>query len=140
MARRSRGVLEDVVVDAVRDGVAETGRSLTVAQVLDRIRPDGQTSPAYTTVMTTLTRLAEKGVLQREPQGRAYAYSPAATPAETSAARTARSMRRLLDAEGRRADVLSRFVAELDPQDEELLLAVLRGTDPPTSIPTGTGA
>ena len=32
---------------------------------------------AYTTVMTTMSRLAEKGVLHRHREGLAYVYSPA---------------------------------------------------------------
>ncbi|NWF78841.1 MAG: BlaI/MecI/CopY family transcriptional regulator [Chloroflexi bacterium] len=32
---------------------------------------------AYTTVMTTMSRLAEKGVLNRQREGLAYVYSPA---------------------------------------------------------------
>ena len=32
---------------------------------------------AYTTVMTTMTRLAEKGVLNRHREGLAYVYTPA---------------------------------------------------------------
>src|SRR3712207_2674482 len=34
---------------------------------------------AYTTVMTTMSRLAEKGVLHRHREGLAYAYTPAIT-------------------------------------------------------------
>ncbi|RRR75585.1 MAG: BlaI/MecI/CopY family transcriptional regulator [Candidatus Viridilinea halotolerans] len=34
---------------------------------------------AYTTVMTTMSRLAEKGVLNRYREGLAYVYSPAIT-------------------------------------------------------------
>jgi predicted transcriptional regulator len=34
---------------------------------------------AYTTVMTTLDRLFKKGLLDREPDGRAFRYSPRAT-------------------------------------------------------------
>ncbi len=34
---------------------------------------------AYTTVMTVMGRLAEKGLLSRSQQGRAYLYSPAET-------------------------------------------------------------
>lgn len=32
---------------------------------------------AYTTVMTVMSRLAEKELLQRHPEGRAYIYEPA---------------------------------------------------------------
>lgn len=34
---------------------------------------------AYTTVMTTLDRLFKKGLLDREPDGRAFRYAPRAT-------------------------------------------------------------
>jgi predicted transcriptional regulator len=39
----------------------------------------GRREIAYTTVMTVMTRLAEKGHLQRRPEGRAYIYSPLKT-------------------------------------------------------------
>src|SRR6478672_37143 len=34
---------------------------------------------AYTTVMTTMSRLAEKGILSRQREGLAYVYTPAIT-------------------------------------------------------------
>lgn len=37
---------------------------------------------AYTTVMTTMSRLAEKGVLNRHREGLAYVYTPAITEEE----------------------------------------------------------
>lgn len=37
---------------------------------------------AYTTVMTTMSRLAEKGVLRRHREGLAYVYTPAITEAD----------------------------------------------------------
>ncbi len=37
---------------------------------------------AYTTVMTTMSRLAEKGILQRTRDGLAYIYRPAITETE----------------------------------------------------------
>lgn len=37
---------------------------------------------AYTTVMTTMSRLAEKGILHRTRDGLAYLYSPAVTQEE----------------------------------------------------------
>lgn len=39
----------------------------------------GRRDIAYTTVMTVMTRLAEKGMLQRRQEGRAYIYSPLKT-------------------------------------------------------------
>ncbi|NIZ89668.1 BlaI/MecI/CopY family transcriptional regulator [Kineococcus rubinsiae] len=120
--RRRRGALEEEVLAAVH--AAE--RPVSVAEVAALL--DG--GPAHTTVMTTLARLWTKGALTRETQGRGHVYAPAASREGTTAAQTARSMRRLLDAEGRRGDVLARFVAELDPADEDYLRSVLGGSGP----------
>lgn len=76
---------------------------------------------AYTTVMTVLTRLHDKGEVTRHPVGRGYAYA-AQDPAEL----TARRMRRLLDTEDAdRATVLMRFIGTLAPADEHLLRNLL---------------
>lgn len=114
---RPRGALEQEVLGCL----AAAGRPLTVAEVLADIDDD----LAYTTVMTTLSRLHAKGALSRESSGRAFAYSLAADPATTAAAVTARRMSRLLDSGQRRADVLARFVAELSPADEQMLTDLL---------------
>jgi predicted transcriptional regulator len=46
----------------------------TVRQIQEALRP---TRPrAYTTIMTILDRLAQKGVVQRRKSGRAWVYSP----------------------------------------------------------------
>jgi predicted transcriptional regulator len=47
----------------------------TVREVLEAGNVDG----AYTTLMTTLDRLHKKGLLRREPEGRAFRYYPAQT-------------------------------------------------------------
>ena len=117
VARRARGTLEDEVLAAV-SGATEPQ---TVASVLEAL--DG--SAAYTTVMTTLVRLCDKGFLIRSRHGRGYAYSLAAPSQSINAAVTARQMARLLAREGQRSDVLARFVAELEPGDDDLLRALL---------------
>jgi predicted transcriptional regulator len=81
--------------------------------------------PAYTTVMTTLSRLHRKGGLTRERSGKAFAYSMAGLPQDVADAVTARRMRRLLDSGEDRVGVLARFVAELDPGDEQVLAQIL---------------
>jgi predicted transcriptional regulator len=47
----------------------------TVKQVHRLLAP--QHDIAYTTVMTTMSRLAEKGILRRRREGLAYVYAPA---------------------------------------------------------------
>ena len=49
-----------------------------VAQVHERVLQTREV--AYTTVMTVLKKLADKGYLRYEKQGNAYIYSPAETP------------------------------------------------------------
>jgi predicted transcriptional regulator len=77
---------------------------------------------AYTTVMTVLSRLAEKGMAHRERRGRAHSYRAVRDRSEV----TAWQMRRLLEADDDRAAVLTRFVGDLSDEDERLLLEMLR--------------
>jgi predicted transcriptional regulator len=49
----------------------------TVAEVLERVNARHDPPLAYTTVMTVLSRLHEKGHVTRERRGRGYAYTPA---------------------------------------------------------------
>jgi len=52
----------------------------TVADVRERILADRDV--AYTTVMTVLKKLAEKGYLTYHKEGRSYVYAPAQAPDE----------------------------------------------------------
>lgn len=78
---------------------------------------------ARTTVTTILTRLHEKGVVSRERQGRGYAYFPV----QDAPGLTARRMHTELDRDTDRETVLARFVAQLNPGDEQLLRRLLEG-------------
>jgi len=81
---------------------------------------------AYTTVMTALARLHEKGVVTREKRGRAYAYTPLLDTPGIAAAR----MRALLDAGGDREAVLARFLGTLSDADERTLADLLNEPRP----------
>ncbi|UGY91286.1 BlaI/MecI/CopY family transcriptional regulator [Streptomyces gobiensis] len=50
---------------------------VTVRTVLGTLNEDRPQALAYTTVMTVMSRLAQKGLLARAPQGRGYTYTPA---------------------------------------------------------------
>lgn len=122
--RTGLGQLESAVLGVV----AGADGPVTVAEVQGRLPG----SPAYTTVMSTLARLAEKGALTRSMDGRAYRYELAAPAGSIDEAVTARQMRRLMSQAGHRDAVLARFVAELDPDEERLLTDLLtraRGAD-----------
>jgi len=76
---------------------------------------------AYTTVMTILVRLHDKGVIERKKVGRAYAYRPVVDETHV----VADQVRRLLDRGNSRAAVLQGLIEGLDPDDEELLREML---------------
>lgn len=54
-----------------------TDEPLDVRTVLDELNRDRRPALAYTTVMTVMARLAEKGILLRERNGRGFEYRPA---------------------------------------------------------------
>lgn len=56
----------------------KAGTPLTVRELLGRLNDGRRSQLAYTTVMTVMNRLAEKGALRRERRGRGYAYEPTA--------------------------------------------------------------
>jgi predicted transcriptional regulator len=114
LPRRSRGSLER----EVRAVLTASDQPLTPAQVRDALDDE----LAYTTVMTVLGRLYDKGEVTRQPAGRGYAY----TLIGDAAAVTALRMQRLLNTEDTdRAAVLTRFVDALGPGDEHLLRSLL---------------
>ena len=63
-------------------------RPLGVRVVLDRLNQRRDTALAYTTVMTVMARLAEKGVLRRQLDGRGYVYEAALPDAAAIAVRS----------------------------------------------------
>lgn len=63
---------------------ATTG-PITVREALAKLNHRRADALAYTTVMTVMSRLADKGILARRQQGRGYVYE-AAVPDEASIA------------------------------------------------------
>jgi predicted transcriptional regulator len=121
--RRQRGALEHEVVAVL----VEHSDPMTPGEVRDALGAD----LAYTTVMTTLARLSDKGVVTRRRAGRAFAYQAVVDEDEIAA----RQMQRLLDTRDDRAAVLSRFVGTLSADDERLLAELLHRTDPGAAKP-----
>jgi predicted transcriptional regulator len=113
--RRAAGELEGDVLGVLW---AAPG-ALTAAQV-NEVLPGNL---AYTTVMTILGRLHDKGMLTRRRVGRGYEYTPVRDEAE----HTAEQMVSLLEHGSDREAVLARFVSDLSQQDEQLLQQLLRG-------------
>jgi predicted transcriptional regulator len=111
--RRAAGELEAAVLAVLQ----EAGAALSPGEVRERIGG----ALAYTTVVTILSRLHAKGVLERRKAGRAYLYAPVADQPGLAA----RRMARVLDGEADREAVLARFVSSLSDSDEELLRRML---------------
>lgn len=57
----------------------KAGEPLTVRSVLERLNAQRDPALAYTTIMTVLSRLCDKGVVVRHVQGRSFAYEAAVT-------------------------------------------------------------
>lgn len=107
------GALEAEVLDRLQ----QSGAPLTPAGVREQL----SAALAYTTVVTVLSRLHDKGAVSRVKRGRAYAY----TPVTDSHGLTARRMRQALEADRDREAVLTRFVEDLSAADERLLRQLL---------------
>jgi predicted transcriptional regulator len=116
-ARRGAGELEATVLAVLQAADCP----LTPGEVRDQLG-DGL---AYTTVVTILSRLHGKGVLDRHKVGRAFRYAPVADEPGLAA----RRMARVLDGEADREAVLARFVSGLSSSDEDLLRRML-GDEP----------
>ena len=126
--RRAAGALESAVL-GVLWGAAGALSPGEVRESLARTDSEGA-ALSYSTVVTILTRLHEKGSLTRERDGRAYRYAPVADEAGLAA----RRLSQLLDRSANRAAVLSRFVADLSERDEELLRSLLAGADGDSAV------
>jgi predicted transcriptional regulator len=110
MGRRPDGALELDVLGVLWRAAAP----MTPGEVRDTLGLD----LAYTTVMTVLGRLHDKGLVRRDARGRAFAYEAMLTESEL----TARRMGDVLSVAADRAGALSGFVGKLSKRD----LAALR--------------
>lgn len=113
--RRPMGALEEHVMDYLWT----VGVPASPGDVQKAVAPE----LAYTTVTTVLTRLAEKGRLERAPRGRSFVYSPVRSEAD----HRADAMRTTLGHAADRAAVLSSFVDTLDADDLDMLRHLVSG-------------
>lgn len=111
--RRRFGELEAEVLAALW----ASSSAMTAADVQEAIAGE----LAYTTVMTILVRLGEKGSVERTKVGRAYAYRPVVAESDV----VADQVRRLLDQGQDRSAVLQGLIDGLDPDEERMLRRLL---------------
>ena len=93
--------------------------ALLPAEILDRTGLE----LAYTSIATVLTRLLEKGLVSREPDGRAFRYRPSFSEGELAAQRMAMILSHTTDRRG----ALAGFVNVLGKRDAATLRALLDG-------------
>ncbi|WP_093894030.1 BlaI/MecI/CopY family transcriptional regulator [Streptomyces sp. Ncost-T10-10d] len=148
---RQLGDLED----AVMTRVWQWNRPVTVREVLEDLQQER--SIAYTTVMTVMDNLHQKGWVRREVDGRAYRYTAVSTRAAYSAALMNEAWSRsdnpaaalvaffgMMSAEQREAlkDAMRIVLPNLHgaselPSDEAADEATRERADEPTDEPTG---
>lgn len=125
MARRKRkpkaedllGSLEaKIMADVWRHGESSVG------DVLERLNANQRKQLAYNTVMSVMARLAEKGLLERHREGRAYHYRPAVTKKDFVRHQAAQRADELLDEFGGAA--VAGFVDRV--REDDAMLAELR--------------
>ncbi|WP_274914183.1 BlaI/MecI/CopY family transcriptional regulator [Streptomyces sp. WZ-12] len=106
--------------DAVMTRVWEWNRPVTVREVLEDLQKER--SIAYTTVMTVLDNLHQKGWVRREAEGRAYRYEAVSTRAAYSAA----LMNEAWSASDNPAAALVAFFGMMSPEQRQALRDAVR--------------
>jgi len=118
---RFEDVLGPLAAAIVRE-VAGRGEA-SVAEVVTGLRRSQQRDHAYTTIMTVMGRLHEKGVLARERRGRQYVYRLSAAEGELIDRLSGLAVDRVVERYGTAA--LRHFaerLADLDPETRRRLV------------------
>lgn len=100
--------------------VWQWNRPVTVREVLEDLQRER--TIAYTTVMTVMDNLHQKGWVRREQEGRAYRYAAVSTRAAYSAA----LMHEAWSASDNLAAALVDFFGMMSPEEGEALRDALR--------------
>ncbi|MEV0276869.1 BlaI/MecI/CopY family transcriptional regulator [Streptomyces sp. NPDC050610] len=106
--------------DAVMTRVWEWNRPVTVREVLEDLQRER--SIAYTTVITVMDNLYQKGWVRREVEGRAYRYAAVSTRAAYSAA----LMNDAWSVSDNRAAALVAFFGMMSAEEREALRDAMR--------------
>jgi predicted transcriptional regulator len=109
--------------------VWQWNRPVTVREVLEDLQRDR--SIAYTTVMTVLDNLHQKGWVRREAEGRAYRYEAVSTRAAYSAA----LMNEAWSQSDNPAAALVAFFGMMSPEQREALSDAVRMVQGPENPP-----
>ncbi|MCZ4540311.1 BlaI/MecI/CopY family transcriptional regulator [Dietzia kunjamensis] len=123
------GELETAVLELLWDECAGDGDDLSVREVSDRLAD--RRPLAYTTVMTVLAHLYDKGAVTREKVGRGYRYRPARSREDFGADALGELLLSSGDAEKLLLHFVSREGGDLAPEEAGVLRRItarLRGS------------
>ena len=127
---RQLGELEDTVMTRVW----QWNRPVTVREVLEDLQQER--SIAYTTVMTVMDNLHQKGWVRREVDGRAYRYTAVSTRAGFAAA----LMNEAWAQSDNPAAALVAFFGMMSAEQREALRDAMRVVAPTFPEPAGNGS
>lgn len=119
-----RKILGDLEAD-VMEAIWARGRA-TVHDVHERLAAADR-EVAYTTVMTVMSRLADKGLLAKRKDGAAYVYMPAASKEEFTRRAVGTVLSELLD--DFTAPAMSQFVELVGEQDDAAIEALAQAIE-----------
>jgi predicted transcriptional regulator len=90
----------------------------SVRDVLEEVNRVADPPRAYTTVMSLLNVMTDKGLLRRSPRGRAFLYEPVAPRAQTLGALLDETLRRVFD--GSASLLVAHLLDQSSPTRDEL--------------------
>ncbi len=89
-----------------------------IFEVINQNLDDDQSPRAYTSVMSLLNVMADKGLLRRSPQGRAFVYEPVAPREQTLSSLLGETLKRVY--EGSASLLVAHLLDQSKPSDDEL--------------------
>lgn len=96
----------------------DSGGPMRVREVLEILNRDVETPRAYTTVMTLMNIMADKGLLEREPDGKAFRYRPSRPRERTLKNMLADTLSRVFD--GSATALVAQLLDNAKPSPDEL--------------------
>jgi predicted transcriptional regulator len=96
----------------------DSGAPMRVREVLELLNRDAESPRAYTTVMTLMNIMADKGLLEREPDGKAFRYRPVRPRERTLKSMLAETLSRVFD--GSTTALVAHLLDDAKPSADEL--------------------
>ncbi len=96
----------------------DRGGPASVRDVLDVVNREADPPRAYTTVMSLLNVMTEKGLVRRTPQGRAFLYEPAAPREQTLRSMLGETLERIYNGSARL--LIAHLLDQSRPSADEL--------------------